>query len=506
MNNNFLKLIGGVALINVVSRLLGFVRELIIGYHYGTSFLADSIITAYTIPMFFYIVVGGSITTAFISIYHKIADGEKRERFMTSLFTFILIIMVVTTVLLFVFADGLLALLFPGLSGEQFSITKELFYWMAPTTLILVLSIWLSGLLNVHKRFFLSNTSTLMNNLLIIVVAVALQPLFGVHAYGAGILAGAILGLYMLIRGVRTGKHATFALNFKFSPDLWRVLKMSIPLMIGGATLQFYFIIQRFFASQLEEGAIASLNYASKLTQFPQAVLITAVTTVIYPLMSQKVAENKLDDFKDLYSKGMRWLMLLLLPVTVFLYFYAKEIVILVFEYGNFDRQSSDMTAPLLQIFALSMFVLASGQYITRFFYALERSNMPVVLNVISVFGINVLVTIWLLENLGAEAVAWGTTISAIANYFLLILAAQFMLKLSITKDSKELMKLVVFLVSLTAILYSSARWISFSSTLLTFIVGGIVFVLGTFLLLKVLGFEEYNMLKKRVLRKKANA
>lgn len=136
-----------------------------------------------------------------------------------------------------------------------------------------------------------------------------------------------------------------------------------------GGTIQIYAMLQRFFVGILSLGdsAVSVVNFASRLTQFPQSILITAVTTVIYPILSRKEAEDDHQSIKDLYGKGIHYLLLLLGPVTIFSYFYAENLVQVIFEYGKFTADDTAITAPVVAIFVLSMLFLAANTYITRF-------------------------------------------------------------------------------------------------------------------------------------------
>jgi putative peptidoglycan lipid II flippase len=499
MKGKMIKIIGAVAVINILARLLGFLREMVIGYQYGTSLFADSIITAYTIPNFLYIVVGGAITTAFISVYSKLADGQAKQSFLSSTFTYITVIVAILTVLLTVFAEPILKLSFQGLEGEELQYTKQLFYWMAPSTFFLIWSMWLSGILNVHQRFQLSTLSTFVYNLAFLVIAVVLTPLMSVSSYGLGALLGAAIMVMMLVVGLKKDfiKHFTF--RFTHTDELKRLWIIALPIMLGGASLQFYFFIQRAFASHLTDGYIAALNYASKLTQFPQAVLMTAVTTVIYPLLAKKVGAKENESVSELYQKGIRLLGLLLLPITIFVFFYSKELVSIIFEYGNFTRESTQMTTPLLQIFALSMFAMAGNVYVSRFFYAMEKSYLTVLLSLFCVFGVNILVTWSLLDQYGAVAIAWGTSISSIVNLILLMVLAKFMLKLSMKSSLRDKMNSLILYGALIISLYLSSSYIGIGSDWGNILIGGVIFAFVLLACLKLLRFPELNL----ILRKK---
>ncbi|HLO11963.1 MAG TPA: murein biosynthesis integral membrane protein MurJ [Pseudoneobacillus sp.] len=495
-----IKIIGAVAVINILARLIGFARETVIGYQYGTSILADSIITAYTIPNFLYIVVGGAVTTAFISVYSKLPDGEGKQKFLSSTFTYITILIGIVTALLLFFAEPILKLSFRGLTGEELEITKKLFSWMAPSTFFLVWSMWLSGILNVHQRFQLSSFSTLIYNLAFLAIAVIFTPWMHVDSYGLGALLGAVIMVVMLIVGLKKDFIQHFRFRFEHTDELKRLWIIALPIMLGGASLQFYFFIQRVFASHLSDGYIAALNYASKLTQFPQAVLMTAVTTVIYPLLAKKVGAREDEGVSELYQKGMSLLGLLLLPVTVFVFFYSKEIVSIIFEYGNFNEDSTRMTTPLLQIFSLSMFAMAGTVYVTRFFYAMEKSYLTVLISLVCVFGVNIIVTMMLLDRYGAEAIAWGTSISSIVNLILLMMLAKFMLKLTMKNNLGQTMKSIALYGSLIVVLFLSSTYIKTGWVWGDIVVGGFIFIIVFIGGLKVLRFSELNF----ILRKKS--
>ena len=186
------------------------------------------------------------------------------------------------------------------------------------------------------------------------------------------------MGAFLFI-GLRKSKLYSLKPSFKMTDDVKRLWVIALPILFGGASLQFYFIIHRIVAGMLDEGVISSVNYASKLTGFPQAIMMTAVTTVIYPLLSKKEGEGDTETIRVLYKKGLRYLGALLVPTTVIAYFFAEPIVRLVFERGNFDEQSVLMTVPIFRVFTLSMLFLAGNTYITRFYYAKANSIIPVI-------------------------------------------------------------------------------------------------------------------------------
>lgn len=479
--NKFMKIVGAVAVINIVARLFGFFREMIIGFQYGSSYIADSIFTAYMIPNFLYLVMGGAFTTAVISIYNRKTTDQ--ALFVKQSFTIVLATVVTMTVVLLILTNPIMELfnrekLSSGMDEQDVLLTKHLYYWMVPSSIFLVLSSWYSGLLNIHQKFHLSSFAILLYNFVFLVIAVALSYVIGPIAYGISALVSAVFMVYYLIKGYRKLKSHPVGITFKRNLSSKKLWMMVMPIMLGGATMQVYALLQRLFAGMLSEGAIASVNYASKLMQFPQAILITAVTTVIYPILSMKEAANDHDSIRNLYSKGLQYLFLLMIPVTIFSYIYSENLVQVIFQYGNFDAQSTAITAPILAIFVLAMYFLAANTYITRFYYAKGDSMAPVVFSVVNVFGVNIAIILLLVDSLGAAAIAWGTFVSGVTNFIMLIVYAKrkYQLELGVFTKEIQFLRAIPPMLIVTIVLFFTHEYVVFEYKWLTFLAGVAVF------------------------------
>lgn len=494
--NRFFKIVGAVAIINIVARLFGFLREMVIGFQYGTKYVSDSIFTAYTIPNFLYLALGGAFATAVISIYTR--EKTDKALFVKQSFTIVLITATILTAILLFFAEPMLRLFYNGneeMPEELLVLAKQLYYWMMPSSIFLVLSSWYSSLLNVNDKFHLSSFAILVYNATFLVIAVGLSLAIGPLGYGvSAVLSAAIMVLFLAL-GYRKLQTYPVGISFKHNLATKQLWLMVLPMIIGGASIQIYALLQRLFASGLSEGAISSVNFASRLMQFPQSILITAVTTVIYPILSRKEAENDSASIRILYSKGLHYLLLLLFPVTVYSYFYAENLIQVVFEYRNFDAESTAITAPILAIFVLAMYFLAANMYITRFYYAKGDSLMPVIFSLINVLGINILIMVLYVDEFGPAAIAWGTLISAIINYIMLVIYAYFKYKLriGIFDRSTNYYRAWIPFALITVIVYLSSTYLVFDHKWVTFMVGLIVFFVSIITLYWLFGVEEFK-------------
>lgn len=499
--NRIVKIVGAVTVVNMLARLLGFLREIIIGVQYGTTTLSDSIVNAYTIPNLLYLVIGGAFTTAFISIYHK-TTGQI-EHYIRRTFTTIFISISILSILFTVLADPILHWYFKELEGEEYELLKSLYIWMMPSTIMLVLSTWLSGVLNVQGKFHLSSFSVLVYNLSFLVISVGLSFVIGPIGYGVGALIGAACMFFFLVFGVRNIPHMSFKPLFQNANDQKELWKVALPIMLGGATAQMYVLIQRFFTNGLEDGVVSAMNYATKMSQFPQAILMTAVTTVIFPLLSKKEGEGDQEAVKALYLSGLRLLFILVMPISLYFYFQAEPIVRIVYEYGNFGAASTAITAPLVKIFSLTMFFLAANMYVTRFYYAKGNSMTPVIFSLITVFGVNIAVIYAMIDSYGADAIAWATLVSAIANFVLLVAWLQIKYKLLfVNKNAFQFFKFALLTVGFVVLSWLISNYVTLEFKWLHVMVTLILTLIGYIILLAVLKISELNSIVAQVKRK----
>lgn len=200
---------------------------------------------------------------------------------------------------------------------------------------------------------------------------------------------------------------------------------------------------------------------------------MASVTAVIYPMLAKAAGDGDFDKIESAYKQGFRMMTVLLLPASVFLFVYAEDLIRLVFEYGNFGSNSTNITYPLLQVFAISVFSLSLNTYITRFFYAFENMLLPNLFNIISVFGVNIIIILLFIDEFGAAAIAYGTVISAVFNMLLLIMFAKVKFNLAICNWSL-FVKITAFTM-VTIITISAIALLPISSVVLSLLTGGLL-------------------------------
>ncbi|WP_456273206.1 murein biosynthesis integral membrane protein MurJ [Bacillus sp. AK031] len=498
---SLIKIIGAVAIINLAARLIGFLREVLIGFHFGTSMEADSVVAAYTIPNFLYLAAGGAIATAFISVYSK-TEGRLQQSFRQLVFTYTFTFFFVVSLAFFLFPNFWIDLFFWGFDMKEKALTSDLFKLMGISTVFLSISMFFTGVLNAHDRFRASALGPLFNNLIFVGVAALCYSGAGIEAYAYAAVLGALFMFGVLFHSLRKEQLLTFRFTWSLSEKGYfkRFLFIALPILFGGATLQFYFLIHRIFASQLAEGAIAALNYSSKFVQLPQTILMTAVTTVIYPLIARTIAAGDREKLDDILNRGLSLLAFVMVPASIYVFFYAEELISLLFEYGQFNAESTVVTASLLQILVVGMLAHAGNVYLTRFFYAMERPASAIITGLIAVFGVNVLISALFIGRYGEEAIAWATTVSAYVQMILLLVLLTKRLDLRVRDYWKYGKQGLFFLVLISIMLVSKylLDWLAMGN-LLQLLLSGIVFICAFTLLAFLFKIPELNTIGKMI-------
>ncbi|MEW4309204.1 murein biosynthesis integral membrane protein MurJ [Rossellomorea marisflavi] len=408
------KFIGLVTLLTIITKVVGFIREILIGINLGTNNEADFIILTLTIPTFIYLIIGGAFTTSFISIYLKL-DEQAKARFLSvvnrviNVFSFTVIVALV-----------LGYYLVPYLRSQNFTV----YITAIPSIYFYIKSSFFSGILNANKKFIKSATAILLNNVLFIIILIILQIFTtSLATYAIAFLISSIIMYWYLYAEVRV--EIEFQ-KFQFKENIFkeettkRFLKLSLPIVLGGASTQLYALMQRLYAIKLDEGYIAAVNYASKLVLLPQGIILTGITTVIFPYLAKMVSDKDISKLKSSYVKGEKLLFYILGILSINIIVFSKEIVSLIFEYGSFDSTSTYKTALMLKFMVIGMYFSTIAAFITRYYYAYEKNNYPVIVGFFSVFVMNPLLFGILEPHVKEVSLPLSTSLSLIVQFILL--------------------------------------------------------------------------------------
>lgn len=410
----------------LASRLLGWVRLLVIGSQFGASRELDAYFAAFRIPdAIFQLVVAGALSAALIPVFsgYRARDQEREAwKLASSIINLVLIALAGLSLLMAVFAPILVPIVAPGFDAPTTELTVRMTRVMLLSPVFIGMGAVVSGILNSYQRFTVPAIAPLIYNLAIIASAIFLAPLMGVEGLAVGVAVGSLLHLVVQLPNLG-GVGQRYDLSIGLShPGVRRVAWLMGPRMLGLAAGQINFIVSISLASGLPEGSITAYNYAFQLSQIPVGVLGVSVAVALFPTLSRDAALGRISEIRRQVSGSLRVLVFLGAPLTAIMIVLARPLAAVFFQYGLFSASSTERTAGALAFFSIGLVGHIVVHVLTRAFYAMQDTRTPVTWAVIAV-AINVPLMIWLVGPMGVEGLALALSISAILEVIGLIWA-----------------------------------------------------------------------------------
>ncbi len=420
----------------VVSRALGLVRDIVISYQFGTSRALDAYFAAFNIPDFlFNLVAGGALASAFLPVFSSAMarrDSARAWQLASGVVTLTFLSISAIAAALALFAHPIAsATVARGFAPADQALTADLMRWMLLTPIVFGVSGILMSILNAHQHFLLPALAPIVYNLSIIAGALFLAPTMGVYGLTAGVVVGAFLHLaiqlpwFLRFRISDTcpcGRCKGFGFRNVFSQSAIRnpqsaevrqVLVLMLPRTLGIAAVQINFLVNTILASTLPVGSIAALGYAWRMMLLPVGAVGQSVGTAVFPTLSAQSAREERDEFRHTFSSALRATLFAAVPASVGLMVLGVPLIVVLFQRGEFNAQSTVNTAYALQFYALALFAHSGLEIITRAFYALQDTMTPVAVGV-GAMALNVALSIALLPSLAHGGLALANSIATI--------------------------------------------------------------------------------------------
>lgn len=417
-----------VMVINMLSRILGLVREMIIGSVFGASGMTDAYVSATKIPNFFTTLFGeGSLGTVFIPIYNRGLEEkgkEKTDEFVFSLLNLIIAFTSTMSVIMILFSKQILKITTGFADPERFEAANGLLKIVAFYFLFIALSGVVSSLLNNYKKFAVAASMGIVFNLVIIVGTLLLKNKMGIYGLGvAYLLSGVFQLLMMLPQFFQIMKTYKFIFNLK-DPYVKEMFVLMVPTLIGIFGYQINEIVDNRFATMLPAGTASALNYASRLYLLPIGVFAISLSVVIFPTLSRAVVKNKRKKVRKVVQEGLAMLAFLIVPSSVILFGYAREIVTLVYKRGHFSNKAVTLTSETLQFYALGLLFFSTIHLLTRSHYVYKDRKLPVISSFIGIFT-NILLDFLLYKQYRHVGLTFATSFAAMINFLILFVSLQ---------------------------------------------------------------------------------
>ncbi|MGD9209575.1 MAG: murein biosynthesis integral membrane protein MurJ [Desulfobacteraceae bacterium] len=423
-------IVGG---LTFMSRILGYVRDMVIASFFGASIYTDAFIAAFRIPNLMRRLFGeGSLSVLFIPVFSEyLVSGDKTNAYKLARTTLRLMTVILTIVVILgiLFAPIIVKFVAPGFESnpEKFRLTVDLTRIMFPYLLFVGLVALSMAILNTLNHFAAPALAPSLLNIamisaLVIVSFLSSERNMQVFALAMGVLCGGGLQLLLQLPFL-----LSCGINFKwrgklFHPGLKRIGRLMLPTVFGSAIYQINILVGTLLASQLAEGSISYLYYADRLVQFPLGIFAVAMGTAILPTLSRQAASQDLIGLKTTFADALCLVFFITLPATVGLIVLREPIVIQLFQRGAFDAQTSQLTADALLYYGIGLWAYSTIRVLLPTFYALQDTWTPVQSGLISIV-VNIGLGVILMKPMGHCGLALATALASILNFFLLTLS-----------------------------------------------------------------------------------
>jgi putative peptidoglycan lipid II flippase len=432
-----------IGVITFVSRILGLVREMIVASYFGPSSVLSAFKYAFVLPNLFRKLLGeGALSAAFIPLYTKAvkeSDGASHSAFASAAVSLQLAILLAITV---VVEAILLAILYLAELRSETALALKLAIVMMPYVVFVCAAALLGGILQVHRRFIASTATAVLLNALLIVAIVLVARRYDLHEELGQRAAVWWLAVAVLVAGAAqvallAPSLARCGFRFHLTAHMWtpavkRMMWMSVPVAMSLGVLQLGVVLDKQIALMMspqdvgettghflgltyrlpmELGALARLDWAQYLYQFPLGVFGIAIATAIFPQLSGDALDIDRAQFRSILARGIKASLFIGLPASVGMMLVALPAVRLLFERGQFTYHDSRLTALSAAIYSSVIWAFSVQQILNRAYYALHDMRTPLIWAAINL-AINLLVEIPLLWLMGESAMAVGTLVS----------------------------------------------------------------------------------------------
>ncbi len=420
------KTFGLVAFLNVISKVVGLVRDIVVLQVFGTSLVTDAYFYGYQFTGNILVLfggLGGPFHSAGVAVLSSQPEGDEKRKLVGQLLLLTFAAGSLISIALYFAAPYLVPIVFPG-TGQPLAERQKLWdaivvqlHFMVPLILIAGLVGLGAGISNSYKEFTWPSLSPAVASIAIVVACLFFPDQAGL-CLAIGTLIGAIGQLLVQIPGALRAKPK-FDFSFKWRPGLKEYLLMIGPAAVGTSIGQLNVFTDSFFISSLAPGSLTALQNANRLLQLPLGVLLTAMLVPILPRFTEQVVANEIDDLKAEYRKALRILWFTVLPLVTMLLAIPNPIIKLLFERGHFDANSRALVVLGLTYLVPSAFFYVARDLLTRVFYAHKDTQTPFKVGLCSV-AVKMCADYLLVGPLGIGGIALSTTLVTIFNMTLL--------------------------------------------------------------------------------------
>ena len=424
---NLIKSTSTFSFFTLISRILGYFRDVLIAIYLGAGPIADAFFVAFRIPNTFRRLFSeGTFNAAFVPSYSSelVSGKERAQKFANKIFNLLLVGLLLIVLVVEIFMPSFVFIIAPGFSdnSDKFELTISLTRITFPFLLFVSLSSFFSAILNSHNKFAVAAAAPIVLNIFLILILIFQSYLnddLVIYLSYAVTFAG-IVQLIFLLFFLKKYYFPKITLNFKIDHKVKLFFKKLLPSIFSSGVTQINILVGTIIAS-FQASAVSYLYYADRIYQINLAIAGIAISVVVLPQLSKHIESKKKDKISLIQNKALELSLFLSIPATIALIIGSEQIISALFGYGSFNEFSVSNSAKALYYFALGLPAFSLIKVFSTFFFANQDTKTPFYISLISVM-VNIIISISYFSKIGFIIIPIATTISSWLNSLILFI------------------------------------------------------------------------------------
>tara|TARA_Y200000002_G_scaffold382844_1_gene401632 strand:- start:1857 stop:3386 length:1530 start_codon:yes stop_codon:yes gene_type:complete len=424
---NLIKSTGTFGFYTIISRILGYLRDVLIAIFLGTSYLADVFFVAFRIPNTFRrLFAEGTFNAAFVPSYTSelAKDKSKSKKFANEVFNLLLIGLLFFVFVIEIFMPTFVGMIAPGFIEDEkkISLAIDLTRITLPFLIFVSLSSFFAAVLNSHNKFAAASAAPIILNIILIIILFFGKYLNDnlVYYLSYGVSLAGLLQLIFLYNFVKKFYKISLNLKFKIRKSVKFFFRKLLPSIFSSGVTQINILIGTIIAS-FQASAVSYLYYADRIYQINLAIAGIAIGVVVLPQLSKHIFSKDKTKILRIQNKALELSMFLSLPASVALIIGSEEIISALFGYGSFDKEAVNNSAKALFFFSIGLPAFGLIKVFSTFFFANHDTKTPFYISFVSVI-LNILISVYYFKSIGFIIIPIATTISSWFNAILLFM------------------------------------------------------------------------------------
>ncbi len=413
-----------ISLSTLLSKIIGFLKDVIIANIFGINIETDSFYTAFRLPnMLRKIFAEGALSYVLIPILTKYKQKKSKKKInelISTIYFILLTLLILITILGIFFSYNIIKIISPGFikNKNKFYLTVDILKITFPYIILISLSSYLTSILNIWNIFISPTFTPIILNITIIFYSLFIIQYFYKPIYGLSlsIITGGILQLIYQKINI---KYTPLKINFRniniFHPEIKKIFINICPIILSMLIYQISQIINSNIISYLQEGTISWIYYADRLIELPFSIIGTTISNILLTKLSNSYHKNDNYKFNKLINKYIKIILLLSIPASVLLILTSKIIIITLFKYGKFTNTDVLMTSKILIFYTIGLTALIFIKIITPCFYSQYDTKMPIKISILNLL-ITQFMNIFTIKIFKYAGLALSISISAYIN------------------------------------------------------------------------------------------